>query len=52
MIVDSGTPSTPQAMLMLFLYIALLASGIIILVWLCQDSDHGENRFGRSPKYQ
>ncbi len=37
--------------LMLF-YLALLASGIILIVWLCQDSYHGENRYGRSPKYQ
>ena len=52
MIVDSGTPTISQSMLMLFMYLALLASGIVVLVWLCQDSDRGENRYGRSPKYQ
>ena len=37
---------------MLLLYLVEIASCIILLVWLCQDSDRGENRYGRSPKYQ
>ena len=37
---------------LLLLYLALIVSGIILLVWLCQDSDRRENRYGRSPKYQ
>ncbi len=32
--------------------LAVVAFLIVFIVWACQDSDRGENRYGRSPKYQ
>ena len=32
--------------------LAMVAFTIVFIVWACQDSDRGENAYGRSPKYQ
>ncbi len=38
--------------IMLLCGLVMLVIGIIILVWLCQDSEPQENEYGPSPKYQ
>ena len=40
------------SIVILLLYLAMLASVIILIVWWCQDSDRQENAYGPSPKYQ
>lgn len=41
-----------MAAIMLLCGLVMLVISIIILVWLCQDSDPQENEYGPSPKYQ
>ena len=47
-------PDSAMGMLAIILLCGLimLVIGIIILVWLCQDSEPQENEYGPSPKYQ
>ena len=47
-------PGSAMGMLaiMLLCGLVMLVIGIIILVWLCQDSEPQENEYGPSPKYQ
>lgn len=46
-------PGSAMGMLaiMLLCGLVMLVIGIIILVWLCQDSEPQENEYGPSPKY-
>ena len=54
--VGSDTSTTPMASLMPWLvvllvtYIPLLAYSIVLLVWFCQDSTPGPNKYGENPK--
>lgn len=41
-----------MAAIILLCGLVMLVIGIIILVWLCQDSEPQENEYGPSPKYQ
>jgi uncharacterized membrane protein YhaH (DUF805 family) len=38
--------------LYIFLVLAMLVTGIMLLVFCCQDSNRYENKYGPSPKYQ
>ena len=40
----------PFLMVLLVTYIPLLAYSIVLLVWLCQDSTPGPNKYGENPK--
>lgn len=41
---------TPFLVVLLVTYIPLLAYSIVLLVWLCQDSTPGPNKYGENPK--
>ena len=54
-VVDSTSASmmealTPFLVVLLVTYIPLLAYSIVLLVWLCQDSTPGPNKYGENPK--
>lgn len=40
----------PFLVVLLVTYIPLLAYSIVLLVWLCQDSTPGPNKYGENPK--
>lgn len=51
----AGTIANSNPFLIILALICLLlliVSTIMLLVWSCQDSERGENKYGPSPKYQ